>query len=164
MTDLYLSLGSNIGDREENLLRAIGLLDERLGCRHGAISGIIETESWDFVGERFLNCAVLYRIKPPDKPLVEAAGDVLRICKEIERKMGRTDREEYSPDGKRIYHSRIIDIDILFYGRERINTKKLTVPHTGIADRPFVMIPLLEIAEPSLKESFPEIFQDKKKG
>ncbi|MBQ2565660.1 MAG: 2-amino-4-hydroxy-6-hydroxymethyldihydropteridine diphosphokinase, partial [Bacteroidales bacterium] len=57
----------------------------------------------------------------------------------------------------------VIDIDILFLGKEKINTRKLTIPHKGIANRPFVMIPLLEIAEPSVKESFPEIFQNTRK-
>ena len=72
--------------------------------------------------------------------------------------MGRTDPPEYDGEGNRIYHSRIIDIDILFYGTERIDIPELTIPHKGIADRPFVMIPLLEIAKPSLKRAFPEYF------
>lgn len=163
MTDLYLSLGSNIGNRRENLLQAIASLDERLGCRHHSLSGIIETDAWNFEGEKFRNCAVLYKINLPDNPVEQAAEDILRICKGIEKAMGRTDEEKYSSEGKRIYQSRVIDIDILFLGKEKINTRKLTIPHKGIANRPFVMIPLLEIAEPSVKESFPEIFQNTRK-
>ena len=72
--------------------------------------------------------------------------------------MGRKDPPEYDGAGNRIYHSRIIDIDILFYGTERIDSELLTIPHKGIADRPFVMIPLMEVAKPSLKEAFPEYF------
>ena len=72
--------------------------------------------------------------------------------------MGRTDLPEYDADGNRIYHSRVIDIDILFFGKEIIDTPELTIPHKGIAERPFVMIPLREIARPSLKKAFPEIF------
>ena len=58
------------------------------------------------------------------------------------------------------YHSRVIDIDILFYGSERIDLPVLTIPHKGIASRPFVMIPLQEIAKPSLKKAFPEYFNN----
>ena len=72
--------------------------------------------------------------------------------------MGRTDPPEYEASGKRIYHSRIIDIDILFYGRETIDTLELTIPHKDIASRPFVLIPLREIARPSLINAFPDIF------
>ena len=59
----------------------------------------------------------------------------------------------------RTYHSRIIDIDILFYGNERVDNEKLIIPHKDIGNRPFVMMPLKEIAEPSLKEAFPEYFE-----
>ncbi len=156
--DLYLSLGSNLGDREENLRRAVALLDEKLGCRYKALSGTIETEAWHFKGGKFLNCVVLYKIRREEKPVSEAAEDILRICKEIEREMGRTDAEEYDAEGKRIYHSRPIDIDILFYGKECIDTDILTVPHKGIGERDFVLIPLREIARPSLKKAFPEYF------
>ena len=85
--------------------------------------------------------------------------DVLDKVKAIESAMGRTDGPEYDADGKRIYHSRIIDIDILFYGNERIDNERLIIPHKDIENRPFVMMPLKEIAEPSLKEAFPEYFE-----
>ena len=84
--------------------------------------------------------------------------DILDKIKEIERSMGRTDPPEYYKEGNRVYHSRIIDIDILFYGPRRIDTPRLTIPHKGIADRPFVLIPLREIARPSLRKAFPEYF------
>ena len=73
--------------------------------------------------------------------------------------MGRTDPPEYDADGRRIYHSRIIDIDILFYGKEVIETEELTIPHPRIAERDFVKKPLKEIAKKSFREAFPEIFQ-----
>ena len=72
--------------------------------------------------------------------------------------MGRTDPPEYDGSGNRIYHSRIIDIDILFYGTERITAPDLIIPHKDIENRPFVMIPLQEVAKPSLKTAFPEYF------
>ena len=70
--------------------------------------------------------------------------DVLDKVKAIERAMGRTDGPEYDAEGKRIYHSRIIDIDILFYGNERIDNERLIIPHKDIENRPFVMMPLKE--------------------
>ena len=72
--------------------------------------------------------------------------------------MGRLDPPEYDGAGNRIYHSRIIDIDILFLGALRMDTPELTIPHKDIQNRPFVMLPLLEIAKPTLKATFPEIF------
>ena len=95
-------------------------------------------------------------------PLTNRAEVVLQIVKSIEREMGRTDPPEYDSEGKRVYHSRIIDIDILFYGRETIDIPELTIPHRGIADRPFVMVPLRQIARRSLREAFPEYFKNKR--
>ena len=59
--------------------------------------------------------------------------------------MGRREKVEYAADGSRIYHDRIIDIDILLYGDERIDTPELTVPHPKMREREFVMLPLREI-------------------
>lgn len=153
--NIYFSLGSNLGDREANILEALRRMDEAFGCHYSALSRLIETKPMGFSGGKFLNAAVLYRVyfSPDFAPL-----EVLRMVKSIEREMGRTDPPEYDGEGNRIYHSRIIDIDILFYGTERIDIPELTIPHKGIADRPFVMIPLLEIAKPSLKRAFPEYF------
>lgn len=152
--DIYFSLGSNIGDRKKNIMEALRRMDEAFGEHYVELSRLIETEPMGFVGGQFLNGAVLYRTA------VSAGGamEVLDKVKAIERAMGRTDGPEYDAEGKRIYHSRIIDIDILFYGDERIDTERLTIPHKDIENRPFVMVPLKEIAEPSLKENFPEYF------
>ena len=101
--------------------------------------------------------ALLYRI-PEGADAEEQARGLLETVKRIEREMGRTDPPEYDGAGNRIYHSRIIDIDILFVGSLRMDTPELTIPHKGIKERAFVMIPLLEIAKPTLKAAFPEIF------
>ena len=154
LVNVYFSLGSNMGDREGNISEALSRMDAAFGRHYEALSELIETEPMGFSGGKFLNCAVLYRI--PKEPLV-----ILDTVKAIEREMGRTDPPEYDGEGNRVYHSRVIDIDILFYGRERMDTPRLTIPHKGIADRPFVMIPLLEIAKPSLKKAFPEYFKKK---
>ena len=84
--------------------------------------------------------------------------EILGLCKEIERALGRNDAPEYGADGRRVYHNRTIDIDILFYGKERIDLKELTIPHPRIGERDFVKIPLAEIAKPSLRAAFPEFF------
>jgi 2-amino-4-hydroxy-6-hydroxymethyldihydropteridine diphosphokinase len=153
VVNVYFSLGSNLGDREANILEALRRMDEAFGVHYSALSSLIETEPMGFSGGKFLNAAVLYRI-PAESPLW-----TLYMIKSIEREMGRTDPPEYDSEGNRVYHSRIIDIDILFYGREIIDTPELTIPHKGIADRPFVMIPLRQIARRSLRMAFPEYFQ-----
>ncbi len=155
---VYFSLGSNLGNRSENIAAALRMLDKALGVRYSALSRLITTEPMGFTGGAFLNGAVRYRIPRP-KGRVETAGlALLDKIKAIEQALGRSDVPEYDVAGRRVYHSRIIDIDILFYGNERIQHERLVVPHRGIADRPFVMIPLRQIALPSLKKAFPEIF------
>ncbi|MBO5634214.1 MAG: 2-amino-4-hydroxy-6-hydroxymethyldihydropteridine diphosphokinase [Bacteroidales bacterium] len=192
LVNVYFSLGSNLGDREANIFDALRRMDEAFGVHYSALSGLIETEPMGFSGGKFLNAAVLYRIpvrpyeaspvilseaKDPQilrslcslrmtngakVRMTNGAKVVLRQVKSIEREMGRTDPPEYDSEGKRVYHSRIIDIDILFYGREIIDIPELTIPHKGIADRPFVMIPLRQIARRSLREAFPEYFKNKR--
>ncbi len=136
--DVYLSLGSNMGDRRGNLERALTLLDEGLGEHYSALSSIVESKSWGFEGGDFLNCAVRYGCSLT--PL-----DLLHLCKSIERRMGRTGTPEYAPDGSRIYHDRIIDIDILLYSDISIDTPELAVPHPKMGEREFIMGPLMEI-------------------
>lgn len=155
---IYFSLGSNLGDREKNIARALSLMDEAFEGHYQALSRLIETKPMGFVGGQFLNAVVLYRTFRPEGSPEDAAMEVLRKVKEIERKLGRCNSPEYDGTGNRIYHSRTIDIDILFYGKERIDTKELTIPHKDIEKRPFVMVPLLEVARPSLRSAFPEYF------
>jgi 2-amino-4-hydroxy-6-hydroxymethyldihydropteridine diphosphokinase len=154
---VYLGLGSNLGDRRKNIERALTLLDEGFGRHYTALSRMIETKAWGFKGDKFLNACVLYRIYRKGSP-EEQGHEILALCKEIERTLGRDEKPEYDADGNRIYHNRTIDIDILFYGTEHIDTEDLTVPHTLIAERDFVKIPLAEIAKPSLRTAFPEYF------
>ena len=154
---VYLGLGSNQGNREGNILAALDLLDAAFGCHYTALSRLIETKAQGFKGDKFLNACVLYRIFRKGSP-EEQGMEILGICKEVERALGRTDAPEYAPDGTRIYHNRTIDVDILFYGKERIDTEELIVPHPRIGERGFVKIPLAEIAKPSLRAAFPEYF------
>ena len=154
---VYLGLGSNQGDRRKNIERALGLLDEGFGRHYTALSRIIETKAWGFKGDKFLNACVLYRIYRKGSP-EEQGHEILTLCKEVERQLGRDDKPEYDVDGRRVYHNRSIDVDILFYGTEHIDTEDLKVPHPLIAERDFVKIPLAEIAKPSLRAAFPELF------
>ena len=154
---VYLGLRSNLGDRRKNIERALELLDEGFGRHYTALSRLIETKAWGFKGDKFLNACVLYRIYRKGSP-EEQGHEILALCKEIERTLGRDEKPEFDADGNRVYHNRTMDIDILFYGTEHIDTEDLTVPHPLIAERDFVKIPLAEIAKPSLRTAFPEYF------
>ncbi|MBR5432317.1 MAG: 2-amino-4-hydroxy-6-hydroxymethyldihydropteridine diphosphokinase [Bacteroidales bacterium] len=127
---VYLSLGTNKGNRERNIRRALCLLNIALGKRYKAVSDIINTKAAGFDGPDFLNCVAAYdlRLSP---------GALLRRCKRIERLMGRRDAPEYAPDGSRIYHDRVIDIDILLYGDRKGDEPGLQIPHPQLEARPF---------------------------
>ena len=133
-TITYLGLGTNTGNKEDNLTRAIEELSLALG-NYISKSSFIETEPWGFnSSNKFLNCVVAY--ETDKKPI-----DLLNITEEIERKLGRTTK---SSNG--IYNDRIIDIDILLYGNRIIEHDRLTIPHPLILQRDFVYRPLMEIA------------------
>lgn len=136
--DVYFSLGSNLGDRRAQIEEALRRLDKAIGRPYDALSSIIETPAWGFDGPAFLNCVVRYRTARRPETL-------LKICKRIERAMGRRGAPEYGPDGRRIYHDRPIDIDILLYGDLTVDTPDLKIPHPLMRQREFVMRPLAEI-------------------
>ena len=108
---LYLSLGSNMGDRRENIETAISMLNIELGSPYKAVSSFIETEPWGFESEdRFINAAVMYELYFPEGYNPEAEGlMILEKCKDIERRLGRTGQPSYDETGKRIYASRPIE-------------------------------------------------------
>ena len=145
--ELYLSLGSNQGDREQNIETALSLLNIELKTPYKAVSSLLETEPWGFESsDKFLNVAVLYELYLPKGYNPEAEGLlILEICKDIERRLGRTGKPQYDENGERIYTSRPIDIDILLFGDNKIDCEELTVPHKLMWERDFVMIPLNEI-------------------
>ena len=128
-----MSLGSNLGDREDMLRRAITLIEERVG-KVQRVSSFIETEPWGFESEHpFLNaaCLVLTTLSPMQ---------CLDATQQIERELGR---KRKSQNG--IYHDRPIDIDLLMYDGLTLSTPRLTLPHPRMQERDFVMIPLREI-------------------
>lgn len=133
MHTVYLSLGSNLGDRKATMRRAIGLLNERAGSVDRQ-SSFIETEPWGFEStHKFLNmCVRLLTTLSPEQ--------LLLATKQIERELGRTQK---SVNGQ--YHDRPIDIDILMYDDVQIDSNDLTLPHPHMQEREFVMKPLREI-------------------
>ena len=137
---VYFSLGTNQGDRQARIEEALRRLDTAIGRPYEALSSIIKTPAWGFEGPDFFNCVVRYRT-------ARRPHTLLRICKRIERAMGRREVLEFDADGRRIYHDRPIDIDILLYGDERIDTPDLQIPHPLMQQRDFVMRPLREIFE-----------------
>ena len=155
--DVYLGLGSNEGEREMFLLRAMNLLDEAFGMHPERISRIVTSPAWGFEGSDFLNLCVLYRLPQQGSP-EEHATWILDQVKSVEKALGRKEEALFDGEGKRIYHNRPIDIDILCYGAHRIETERLTVPHPLIGQRDFVKKPLLEISKPEIRTAFPEIF------
>lgn len=132
MAIVYLGLGTNMGNRRANLVRAAAALAERVGDIL-ALSGFMETEPWGFESENlFLNAAIkMETTLGPEALLVETQA--------IEREMGR----EKKSDGS--YHDRVIDIDILLYDDLHIESPELVVPHPLMGERLFVMAPLAEI-------------------
>lgn len=145
--DLYLSLGSNKGDREWNIETALSLLNVELKTPYKAVSSIYETEPWGFESDdKFLNAVVHYELNLQEGYNPEAEGlMILEVCKGIERKLGRTEGPLYNEKGERIYASRPIDIDILLLGDDKVDCPELTIPHKLMYERDFVMKPLDEI-------------------
>jgi len=126
---IYLGLGSNLGNRRDNLDKALNLLSNRL--QMGKISSIYETEPIGNVNQpRFLNlvCQAYTDLLP---------AELLKMAKGIESKLGRKPNTSNAP--------RPIDIDILFYDDQVIKTPELTIPHPRLTEREFVLIPLAEI-------------------
>ena len=135
MTGIYLSLGSNIGERAQNIARAIALLPAH-GVRVVRKSSSYETEPVEFLAQGwFLNCVV-------EVETDLAPGELMRALLTIERAMGR---ERVAPKGPRI-----IDMDILLFGPLVVREKDLEIPHPRMTERRFVLVPMAEIA-PALR-------------
>lgn len=127
---VYLSLGSNMGSRKENLKKALGFISERTQLE--MLSSVYDTAPVGNENQpRFLN--VVCRVSTTLQPV-----ELLAVIKDIEGKLGRLPKTHNLP--------RPIDIDILFYGDQVISTPDLVIPHPRLHERAFVLIPLIEIA------------------
>jgi len=128
----YLSLGTNEGDKLQNLQNAIDLIGEKIGAVQ-KISSVYKTESWGFDGDDFYNiCAKVSTNLNPE--------NLIKTLLSIEEELGRKRTSEKQ------YNSRIIDLDILLFDDEIIFSPDLIVPHPRMLERKFVMVPLTEIA------------------
>ena len=146
---VYLGLGSNLGDREMNIQRAIEMIGEQAGIVE-AQSALYYSEPWGFESEHgFVNAVV--RISTTLTP-----HRLLDATQRIERQLGKTARHDTErPNSKSqtsnlnsiTYHDRPIDIDILLYDDLTIDTPRLKIPHPLMQERPFVMEPLKQILE-----------------
>ena len=148
MAIVYIGLGSNLGERHQNCLRAIELLKQN-GLSVTRQSSLYETEPWGLTGQpEFVNMAVETETELAPEPL-------LALLKKIERDMGRRDTVRWGP--------RIIDLDILLYDDITLKTDALTIPHPLLHEREFVLRPLSEIAEekvhPVLKKRIGELLK-----
>jgi 2-amino-4-hydroxy-6-hydroxymethyldihydropteridine diphosphokinase len=143
---IYLSLGSNLGDRAANLERAIEALPE-IGVRVLRRSSIYETEPVDLLAQPwFLNCVVEAETSLGPRQLLEK-------LQAIERKLGS---QKLVPRGPRI-----VDLDVLFYSDTVIHEAGMEIPHPRMADRRFVLVPLAELApelhHPVLRKTAAEV-------
>ena len=132
---VYLSLGTNLGDRKRNIREAIEHIGELIGAVERQ-SALYETKPWGFSSPNdFINACVLVDTQLSPRQLLAAT-------QQIERDMGRVGKSH-----DREYHDRIIDIDILMYDDLRVNEPDLVIPHPLMKEREFVMLPLKEIIE-----------------
>lgn len=150
MKRIFLSLGSNLGDRGQNLKKGIGLL-EQLAGRPVAISSIYETEPWGCDSDLdFYNQVIELFTSLRPLPLLETIHDIEKIC----------GRDRSAPR----YAPRTLDIDILFYGDSVLKMPELVVPHPNLQERQFVLVPLTEIApnlvHPLLNKSMEQLLHE----
>ena len=148
MFRVFLGLGSNIGDKEDNINKALTFISELYTLKKKSHLYLTEpvgniTQDW------FLNCVVEIQTDVDPKKL-------LSTIKSIERKLGRTKTVKNGP--------RTIDIDILFYGDHILKTKTLVIPHPSIQERLFVLQPMMDIdpgvIHPVFKRSIHQLYHD----
>ena len=128
---IYLALGSNLGDRDWNLEQALALLADALKVDM-LCSRVLETEALGFEGPAFLNQAVCFESDITPEALLD-------LCQAVEAQLGRPRHApEFDAAGRRIFHDRTIDIDILKFNDLEIHTSRLDIPHPQIWERPYV--------------------------
>ena len=137
---VYLGLGSNLGNKEENIRKAITLINEQIGTVVRQ-SALFYSEPWGFESEnQFVNAAICVNT-------TLTPHQVLKANKRIERLLGKTEAHATERKYQTTYHDRPIDIDVLLYDDLHINEPELKIPHPLMQERDFVMIPLREICD-----------------
>jgi len=137
---VYLGLGSNLGDKQALLEQAILLISQRVG-RVERTSSFLATKPWGFESEHeFLNAVILVETE-------KSPREVLLLTQQIERDMGRRKKKKVDLSNRQ-YADRVIDIDILLYDDLTVDEPDLKIPHPLMHERDFVMIPLKEITNP----------------
>ncbi|WP_414000132.1 2-amino-4-hydroxy-6-hydroxymethyldihydropteridine diphosphokinase [Flavobacterium sp. W1B] len=146
---VILSIGSNQGDRLENVKECIALIHQEIGTVI-KVSKVYETPSWGFESDAFYNCALVLHT-------FSTAHKILSQALKIEKKLGRIRSVEKG------YQSRIIDIDLIAYDEEIIDSEKLQIPHPLMQDRKFVLLPIqdlnLDWKHPVLEKSISELLE-----
>jgi len=150
MEDVYLGLGSNMGDRKQHLSDAIESIKNSIGVILKC-SSIIETESWGFKSTPFLNQVILISTELTPENLMKE----LQL---IETKMGRIAKTNHNVQHL-VYADRPIDIDILIYGLQKIQNEHLTIPHPRMFERDFVLIPLKEIIDGTKLQQIQKLYE-----
>lgn len=133
MNKAFICVGSNVGERKQNIVEALRILNQYTNISVEKLSSIYETKPFGVKEQPdFYNCAV--QIQTTYKPV-----DLLMVLKTIEKQVGRKETFDWGP--------REIDLDLALYGKEQLHENKLILPHPGIYDRDFFLVPLLEIDE-----------------
>lgn len=147
--NVYLCLGSNSGNTRTNLRQAIALIEKKIG-KVSRKSHLYETEPWgNSDQDNFMNQIIMVNTSLEPRQILE---EITRI----EREMGRERKEKWGP--------RVIDVDIVLYGKRIIRDKGLEIPHPDMHKRNFVLVPLMEIApdyeHPVLKKNIDELYME----
>ncbi|MFA5039779.1 MAG: 2-amino-4-hydroxy-6-hydroxymethyldihydropteridine diphosphokinase [Candidatus Omnitrophota bacterium] len=146
----YIGIGSNLGDREQNITRALELLKASSGLDLERLSPVYETEPWGPVKDQgdYLNLVAQVRWE-------RGPGDLLRAIKGIERDMGRSSGQVWGP--------RSIDLDLLYFGVQVVQEDGLSIPHPRIPERFFVLKPMSDLApgwkDPRTNETIDEMLK-----
>ena len=151
LNNVVLSVGTNLGDRFQNLLQVKSQLQKQLGGTQ-QWSEIYETPAWGFQGEPFYNAAILLQTSL-------SAAEVLNIIRIIENQLGRVRNENAIG-----YSSRIIDIDIILYENQIIDTPELQIPHPRFTQRKFVLLPMQDLSwqwkHPQTQQNLEQIIKE----
>ena len=155
LVEVYLSLGTNVGDRLDNLRRAVTLISEFESSEIKKVSGVYETKPWGYTNQNdFLNLCIYMQTQLPPYELLDK-------CQQVEKELDRKRGIKWGP--------RTMDVDILLYGDLVSEDEALTIPHKHMHERDFVLYPLMDldkdlIVKGKTIEEWYELLDDNEKG